>query len=331
VSTLYLTKTFGITRRWGAFYDRWLRRRLPPSDRIILEQRRLFIFPTRRGFFFMLTLLVMLLTAINYQNNLVYGLTFWLSMVFIVTVHFTHGNLMGLVLQRRGGLPVFAGQQAEFVIRLVSGKGQGHRSVRVSWEGSDVFSDVLGEQPVDVSLFQSAGQRGWHYPGRIKVESTYPLGLLRCWTFVDLGLRTLVWPKPLPCTLDHTSRLEQPVGAIGHGPGDDDLSGFRPYQMGDSLRSIDWRAYAREQGLLTRQFHSPVSDHRWLDWSFVEGDCERRLSCLCFLVLEYHERGDEYGLRLPEYQLDIAGGDRHREHALRALALYGLETTETER
>ena len=80
MSTLSLTRTFGITRRWGAFYDRWLRRRLPPSDRIILEQRRLFIFPTRRGFFFMLTLLVMLLTAINYQNNLVYGVTFWLAL-----------------------------------------------------------------------------------------------------------------------------------------------------------------------------------------------------------------------------------------------------------
>ncbi len=47
----------------------------------------------------MLTLLVMLLTAINYQNNLVYGVTFWLAMVFVVTVHFTHGNLLGLALQ----------------------------------------------------------------------------------------------------------------------------------------------------------------------------------------------------------------------------------------
>lgn len=273
----------------------------------------------------MLTLLVMLLTAINYQNNLVYGVTFWLAMVFVVTVHFTHGNLMRLTLQMRGARPVFVGQRAEFVIRLIPGKGRAHRAVRISWAGSEVFADVPGERPADVLLFQTVADRGWHDAGRIKVESTYPLGLLTCWTYVDLGCRVLVWPKPVPCTLAQSSTLDQPVGTGGYGVGQDDLSGFRPYQVGDSLRSIDWRAYAREQGLLTRQYRSPVSDRRWLDWSLVEGDRERRLSGLCYLVLEYHRKGDDFGLRMPGYQLDIASGDRHCDHALRALALYGLE------
>ena len=72
----------------------------------------------------MLTLLVMLLTAINYQNNLVYGVTFWLSMVFIVTVHFTHGNLMGLVLQRRGGCPSLLASVPSLLFACYPAKGR---------------------------------------------------------------------------------------------------------------------------------------------------------------------------------------------------------------
>ena len=50
---------------------------------------------------------------------------------------------------------------------------------------------------------------------------------------------------------------------------------------------------------------------------------ERRLSALCHWVLDYHQRELEYGLRLPDIELSPASGDRQRERALRALALFG--------
>ena len=60
-------------RQWQT---QWLSRRVPPARSIALTQRRLFIFPTRSGFLFLLSLMLMLLMAINYQSNLIYGLTF---------------------------------------------------------------------------------------------------------------------------------------------------------------------------------------------------------------------------------------------------------------
>ena len=56
-----------LRQRW----QRWLDRRIPPSSSVTLDQRRIFIFPSATGFFFFLCLLVMLLAAINYQNNIV--------------------------------------------------------------------------------------------------------------------------------------------------------------------------------------------------------------------------------------------------------------------
>lgn len=64
-------------RNWPR-WQRWLNRRIPPASSVELNQRRVFILPTRQGGAFGLALLVMLLAAINYQNSLAYGLTFLL-------------------------------------------------------------------------------------------------------------------------------------------------------------------------------------------------------------------------------------------------------------
>ncbi len=47
---------------------------------------------------FMVLLLVMLLTGINYQNSLIYVLTFMLGAVFVAAMHQTHKNLSGVQL-----------------------------------------------------------------------------------------------------------------------------------------------------------------------------------------------------------------------------------------
>ena len=118
-------------RQWQT---QWLSRRLPPARSIALNQRRLFIFPTRSGFLFLLSLMFMLLMAINYQSNLIYGLTFWLGTLFVMTIHFTHANLSGLQVTAMGAKPCFAGKRAIFGVRLAGGTRARH-SLRLAWQG----------------------------------------------------------------------------------------------------------------------------------------------------------------------------------------------------
>ena len=44
-------------RRWRE----WINRRIPPARQVTLDQRRIFIFPSRTGLFFMLVMLLMLM------------------------------------------------------------------------------------------------------------------------------------------------------------------------------------------------------------------------------------------------------------------------------
>ena len=106
---------------------------------------------------------------------------------------------------------------------------------------------------------------------------------------------------------------------------DSELSHLRDYQRGDPPRRIAWKAMARSQRLLTKQFATPAASNVWLDWDALpHSDDETRLSWLCGAVLELERINRRYGLRLPSTLLAPASGAAHRDACLRALALFGL-------
>ena len=308
----------------------WIDRRIPPSRVITLNQRRIFIFPNRVGVFFSLCLLVMLLAAINFQNNLSYALTFLLFTLFIVAILHTYANLSGLTLRGVHARPAFPGQQTEYELQLERSRRKEHIGLRLQWPGSPaVVSSLVESDAVRVQMHLPTGQqRGWHKPGRLLIESTYPLGLLRCWSWVDLDLHALVYPRPVASAELPGLAAETPDGAAVPIEGSDDFYGFRDYREGDSLRQIYWKGLARGQNVQVKQYAAYADRSVWLDWELFPGlGTEQRLSHLCYWALRFDAEGDEYGLRLPGVSIAPDCGERHRDRVLRALALYGFEDT----
>ncbi|MGG2397063.1 DUF58 domain-containing protein [Pseudomonas sp. SH1-B] len=307
---------------WG----RWLAKRIPPAASVRLNQRRIFILPSRVGAAFAVALLLMLLVAINYQNSLAYGLTFLLVSVFIVTILHTYRNLAGLVLKAGGGSAVFVGEQAMFRVRLESRERE-HQAVALGWPPAELtICDVPRQGLAEVDLALPARRRGWLRPARLRVESRFPLGLLVAWSWVDLDQAVLIYPRPLEGDLPLSAGLgdedeEEGMRARGHGA--DDFQGLREYQPGDSKRRLDWKAYSRGQGLLVKDFAMLSGRDLWLDYDSMEGDSEMRLSLLCYWVLQFSNRQQVFGLQLPGMVIDPDYGEGHRDVCLRALALFG--------
>lgn len=306
--------------------DRWLARRIPPASQVRLDQRRIFILPTRAGVAFGVALVPMLLVAINYQNSLAYALTFLLLSVFLVAILHTFRNLSGLNLKAAGGAPVFLGEQAHFHVTLESG-GRGHQAVALGWPPQALqLLDVPADGACSVELHLPTQRRGWLRPRRLRVESRYPLGLLVAWSWVDLDQALLVYPRPragdLPLLAGH-GEDDDDEGRHVLGPGADDYQGLRAYQPGDSRRRLHWKAYSRGQGLFVKDFAALAGRDIWLDLEQLDGDLEQRLGLLCHWVLQFTSRGQPFGLRLGAQQLEPDTGDAHREGCLRALALFG--------
>ena len=213
-------------QRW----QKWINRRIPPAKCVTLDQKRIFIFPTRTGFFFLFTLLVMLVAAINYQNNMSFALTFLLSNLFVIAVLHTFANLSGLTVTAVRASPVFAGQHSEFEVLLSRANTRQYFALHLKWPGGEGATVNLADSDeVHVKLYIETSERGWHNPGRLLIESVYPLGLLRSWTWVDLDVHALVYPRPLASGPLPGVATDKPDGSAVPVPGTDDFYGLRDY------------------------------------------------------------------------------------------------------
>lgn len=174
-----------------------------------------------------------------------------------------------------------------------------------------------------------AEKRGYLLPERIKISTTWPLGLFRAWSYIQVQQPCVVYPKPGgTLNLPPMSLLDEEEALTGKGSGTEDFVGFRQYQSGDSMRAVDWKAYARERGLVSKRFSGKGTKKILLDLHFTSfmGDLERGLSQLCQWVLQADQQALRYSLQLPGMETgSFSCGDAHRQQCLEALASYGQE------
>lgn len=307
-------------------FKRWLDRRMPAADSVVLDQKKIFILPTREGLYFLVLVLLMMLAATNYQNSLAFALAFLLVSLFIVSILHTYRNLSGLSIEAGATKPAFATEDAEFQVILKRHGARTYEALMLGWDPELLQgADLIEDEEVKLRLFVKTGRRGVMNPGRLLIQTWYPVGLFRAWSWVDLGMTTLVYPRPvhggeLPVGTTTTNE-----GALVQREGADDFYGLREYQDGDPLRHVAWKSYARTGEMLTKQYAAFVDRRIWLDWEYFQGlDREARLSRLCYWVIRLSSGNDEYGLRLPGQMIEPSRGAEHREAVLRALALFEI-------
>ncbi len=297
----------------------------PERGTIVLVQRRVFILPTRQGLLFAGVILLMLLGSVNYDLSLGFVLSFLLGAAGIQSMLHTFRNLANLRISAGRTSPVFAGERAEFGIRIANGAGVPRYGVGVTRDRiSADYVDVPADGEIAATVAIPALRRGWLRPGRMTLFTFFPVGLFRAWSYADLDMSCLVYPAPASPGLP----LPRPQAGDGkggtQGQGQDEFSGLRPYRPGDSPRHLAWKAIARSDVLMTKQFAGRVAAELWLAWDALppDMDAEKKLGHLARWVIDADARAFAYGLRLPGQLIPIASGAAHRADCLRALALH---------
>lgn len=295
------------------------------SGTITLTQRRIFILPTRAGISFVIILFAMFLAAINYNNSLAYLLTFLLTSVSIVSILHCFRNLQGLEIESRNPHAVFAGEALKFPIHLYNPSPRQRLAIKLGWPKQPPQQvDLQPQQRKWININHAPLPRGQHTMGRITLYTRFPLGLFHAWSHAQFEVSALVYPKPNGIFHLPSAPFQQQGAEGDRGRGSDDFVGQRPYHPGDSLRHLNWKALARERGLLTKQFGGDRSDELKLSWQMV-GDqlLEEKLSQLCRWVVQAEQGHLRYGLEIPGANIPIGQGQQHYEQCLNALALYG--------
>ncbi len=303
--------------------------RLKPARDFTLSNRRIFIMPTRAGMGYLLVVLVLWLTGTNFGNNLVLALAFFLSALFVVCIHHAFFNVSGLRVESLRSAPCFLGEDGEVELRVSCAQKHQKEALSLSLGGgAEIWVDLIEHSEVIVKLFVPAQHRGWYFPPKLKLESRFPLGIIRCWSLMVLDQPILVYPQPISGGDLPQVPSEDPEGEQFPEPGAEDFSGFKSYFPGVSPKHIAWKHYARGQGLHVKEYTSYQTQTLWLDWdAFVGLGTELRLSRLCFWVLKLSATPAAYGLRLPGVEIKPGQGVEHRQQILRHLALFQAPKT----
>jgi len=287
------------------------------------EYRHIYVMPTAFGTGFGIMLVCMALGGLNFNNNMALMLVFTLGIIAQLTTILAYRNLAGLRLASISAEPVFCGEQAHFRVYLGNTEERSRFAIQAGFDADQDCRDLPSCSTQSLQLDLKSEQRGWLRLPHFRLETRYPLGLFRAWSWFFPEARCLVYPAPAA----HPPPLPTRAGGRSGRPvkGDGELvHGLREYRIGDPLKRVAWRTSARHDTLYTREMESPRQDTCELAWDALPGlDTEARLSVLVSWVLLADRHQLQFSLALPGKWIPPGQGPDHRALCLEALALHG--------
>jgi len=306
---------------------------LVATNQVITNHRQTYVLPNRFGYLLLLITLLMMIAATNYQNSMAFLLTFFLVALGFNNLLINYRNLVDLEIRIFPCTAVHVGQTLKIPVSVKRLSDREHYSVGLGTKDSvQKIFDITSTSETNTSVDFFPTQRGWYQPERFYLVTSYPFGLLRVWSWFRCKQQYLIYPKPeVPPAIDNQLGHRSEANSHEQMAGNEDFFSIRDYQQGDSKRAIHWRAYAREQGLVTKEFSEPKGDNEYFDYQMFNtidpyNRIELRLSWLCYLIVEAHRKQRPFGLILPSINIAPDMSTQHLNSCLTALALFGKES-----
>ncbi len=305
--------------------DRYIHGNGPFAAPITLKQNRIYILPNRQGLIFVLLLFVMFIGSVNYANSLGFILTFSVASILLVSIIHSFRNLIDLSFSLGSIDTVFCGQRVTYPVKVHNPKVWMRLSINIYFNTTQPVRGNIRPNSTDtIFISHPTSKRGIHTVQRITVSSEYPFGLIHTWSHLKLDSQYLVYPSlegtnPLPP--EPMSGQYATKGQANESVGD--FHGLREHKPGESPGHIHWKLVAQDRGVFTKQFNEPTQTNWCFDWRQLPHlGTEQRLSQLCRWIVDAEDQGLSYSLVLPNHNIAINHGLKHKTQCLETLAMY---------
>lgn len=294
----------------------------------VIGRRQLFILPTRIGWYFSVILLALFAIAVKFDNQAAFMMLFLLVAIGIISMHYTHNNVIDLELNTGVAKPVFLGKNAQFPIKILNTSKQSRQAIWIMCAGYKQVFKVDTNDAFETLITLPTIKRGYLECPEITLSSQFPLGLFFCWSRrFQSTQRCIVYPHPLdlvpyPESGDNSSEAHSKLSVKNNQA---DYSGMKAYQPGDRPRDIHWPSLAKTHKLITVQHEDQSSSSINLSWYSLPRhlSVEDRLSQLCYWVIKAEKNDIRYKLEMPNHTIEHDSGTQHLQECLRILALWG--------
>ena len=287
-----------------------------------LKYRQIFILPTRFGWMLGVLMFAMLMGSLNFNNNLGLLTTFIVAGLASNSMLLAFRNLQHLSISRTGAVPVFAGRTAQLMISLDNQSLRARPGLELKLDQALKIFSLAPQSRDEIAVPLATRHRGWLEPGRIRIQTSHPIGLFEAWSWFWVERPILVWPKPAerPPPLPDEASDQSGQQRQSRSEGDEFFS-LRTWREGDPLHRVAWKASQRHDSLLVRDLRQPQARDLHLDLARTPGrDLEARISILTAWVLKADQLGRSWTLKLGGQSIGPARGEAHLHACLRALA-----------
>jgi transglutaminase-like putative cysteine protease/uncharacterized protein (DUF58 family) len=265
------------------------------------------------------------------NNGAAYLLCFITAVLAMMSWLRARENLRGLVVAAGRLASAQAGEIVKLPLEIRATAGEnacGLEVLMVDGNGRWSFVEQIESgTSARLSLPVKIPEAGVQQSLRVRIRSSYPLGLFTAECEVEVAGARRIHPRPqgeLPLPLPDSSLAAESL-SVTHPGGlpereGDDFAGVREWQPGDSLRHVDWRAVARGRPLLVKQWASGAGSAVTLDWHQLDIPETERAGQLARWIAECEASAIPYALRLPEVEIRANLGAIHALQCLDALA-----------
>ena len=308
---------------------RWQVDQLTPvqqGESLRLGLRNLYILPTRFGWLWLSAGLLLVLVAIQTQQNGPLLLGYLLLGLMLLGLLLTQFNLQGLELRCASAPPGFAGSPCTYTLVLYS--NQQRNGLHLNWQDYSYESETSltvqpGQQPLSLTWIPTG--RGWQTPGSLRLFSSAPLGLFHCWNRWQPSRRQLIYPRrqqgavqQFPAAIPKLQsgvQLEQPVS------GAEEWHSLTPHRPEDGIHRLAWKQVAQGRGRLSKRF-GDVDGPPLLLAPAPGLPIEQALEHLSERIWQLTQAQARFGLELPGLRIPPGTGANHRNRCLKALATW---------
>lgn len=306
-------------------------------SRWIMRENRIYIMPTANGSLYLAGIVVLILTASTYNNNLIFILAFFLFAVFFVSMLQTHYNLKGVRLQYIGSEEGFQGDRIGLNYYIVQKRPRSKKSLQVRSSSKQFVTlkhareDMRPQETMKaVRVDVRAWRRGIHKTPPVILETQYPLGLFRAWKVYRPEGQVVVYPAPEsgpPLQPRGYDQGEQDQG-LRNSP-DGDFGELKNYFPGESYHQIAWKHYARTHELYSKVHWGAEDRHYVIPWSAhshnQQKNLETYLAYMSGWVRQAIDENASFEMETPSASIQPGRGADHAKVCWRALAAVPFE------
>jgi len=293
---------------------------------------------TREGKRFLLAAVLIAVAAINTGNNLIYLILSLMLSFIVLSYLILRLNLIKLVFEVSPAGPVYAGEPVSVELLIHNKKKTPVYSVII--DAADAAAPMYCGEIPGFGVFKDRmamvfRRRGLYGYRDILIQSGFPFILFRKTMPVSINDRVLVYPKLLDVReLIEVIAGRQEEGAVAVRGRGDEVYSLRAFQYGDDWRKIHWKASARQDGFLIREYAEYASQKitilldNHLPYDAVH--FENAVSAAASLAKQYIETGYPVRFIAAGKTIPFGSGEEHLRSILGVLALITQEEADAD-